>query len=71
MAATDQVATVRERIYVGGEWVPSSGTGRLEVVNAATEEVMGSIPEWTAEDVDRAVAAARAAFDCWSRTPVD
>jgi acyl-CoA reductase-like NAD-dependent aldehyde dehydrogenase len=71
MAATDEVTTVRERIYVGGEWVPSSGTGRLEVVNAATEEVMGSIPEGTAEDVDRAVAAARAAFDGWSRTSVD
>ena len=59
----------RDAIYVGGEWVASTGSGRLEVVNAATEEVMGAVPEGTAEDVDRAVAAARAAFPAWSRTP--
>ena len=71
MATTEQAAQVRDRIYVGGEWVPSSGSGTLEVVNAATEAVMGTIPEGTAQDVDRAVAAARAAFDGWSQTSVD
>ncbi len=61
----------RDHVYVGGEWVESTGTGALEVVNSATEEVMGTIPEGTAEDVDRAVRAAREAFETWSQTSVD
>ncbi len=58
----------QDSLYIDGQWVPSTGTGTLEVVNASTEEVMGSIPEGTADDVDRAVAAARAAFDGWAAT---
>jgi acyl-CoA reductase-like NAD-dependent aldehyde dehydrogenase len=69
--ATEQQPQVRDRIYIGGEWVPSAGSGVLEVVNATTEEVMGSIPEGTPEDVDRAVQAARTAFEGWSQTSVD
>ena len=61
----------RDRIYVGGEWVASTGAGTIEVVNAATEEVMATVPEGTADDVDRAVAAARVAFSGWARTPVE
>ena len=71
MATTEQAVQVRDRIYIGGEWVQSSGTGALEVVNSATEQVMGSVPEGTADDVDRAVDAARAAFASWSQTSVD
>jgi acyl-CoA reductase-like NAD-dependent aldehyde dehydrogenase len=59
-----------DRIYIGGEWVEPSGAGRIEVTDSTTEKVMGSVPEGTPEDVDRAVAAARAAFDGWSQTPV-
>lgn len=59
------------KIYVDGAWIPSDGTGTIEVINAATEEVMGSIPEGTASDVDKAVAAARRAFDSWAATPVE
>ena len=62
---------VRDRLYIGGEWVEPSASGTMEVVNATTEEVMGRIPEGTAEDVARAVAAARAAFEPWSRTSVE
>ena len=58
-------------IYIDGAWVPSDGTGRIEVINAGTEQVMGSIPEGTASDVDKAVAAARRAFDSWAATPVE
>ncbi len=58
-------------IYIDGAWVPSDGTGRIEVINAGTEQVMGSIPEGTASDVDKAVAAARRAFESWSGTPVE
>ncbi|MGI8751384.1 MAG: aldehyde dehydrogenase family protein [Acidimicrobiales bacterium] len=61
----------RDTIYVNGEWVPSAGTGTLPVTNSTTEEVMGTIPEGTPEDVDKAVAAARVAFGGWSATPPD
>jgi len=67
--ATEPKLTVRDKIYIGGEWVPSSGSDVIEVVNAGTEEVMGSVPSGTAEDVDRAVQAARAAFTSWADTP--
>ena len=59
----------RDKVFIGGEWVEPSGGERIEVVNATTEEVMGSIPACSPEDADRAVAAARAAFDSWSQTP--
>jgi acyl-CoA reductase-like NAD-dependent aldehyde dehydrogenase len=59
---------VRDRIYIDGGWVPSAGTGTIPVVNSSTEETMGTIPEGTAADVDRAVAAARRAFPAWSST---
>ena len=62
---------VRDKLYVGGSWVPSTGTGSLEVINSATEEVMGTIPEGTPEDVDRAVRAAADAFATWSTTSRD
>jgi aldehyde dehydrogenase (NAD+) len=59
---------VRDQLYIGGEWVEPAGEGSIEVVNPTTEEVIGRIPEGTAEDADRAVRAARAAFDSWSQT---
>lgn len=55
-----------EQIYLNGQWTAASGTGRLEVTDSATEEVIATIPEGTAADVDAAVAAARAAFEGWS-----
>jgi acyl-CoA reductase-like NAD-dependent aldehyde dehydrogenase len=71
LAGHDQGPIVRDKLYIGGEWVDPSGDGVLEVIDSTTEQVMGSVPEGTAEDLDRAVAAARAAFDAWSTTPVD
>jgi aldehyde dehydrogenase (NAD+) len=62
-------ALVRDKLYIGGEWVEPAGDGSIEVVNPTTEEVVGRIPEGTAEDADRAVRAARTAFDSWSQTP--
>jgi acyl-CoA reductase-like NAD-dependent aldehyde dehydrogenase len=67
--ATAAELQVRDRIFIGGEWVEPSGSERIEVINATTEEVMGTIPACTAVDADRAVAAACEAFDSWSRTP--
>jgi acyl-CoA reductase-like NAD-dependent aldehyde dehydrogenase len=63
---------VRDALFIGGTWVrPDAGDGVIEVVNAATEEVMGSVPDGGPADVDRAVAAAGAAFDDWSRSSVE
>jgi acyl-CoA reductase-like NAD-dependent aldehyde dehydrogenase len=62
-------ALVRDKLYIGGEWVEPAGDGSIEVVNPTTEEVIGRVPEGTPEDADRAVRAARAAFDSWSQTP--
>lgn len=59
------------RLYIGGEWVRPSSNERIDVVNAATEGVMGRVPAGGAADVDRAVAAARAAFVDWSATSLD
>ena len=58
-----------DRIYLGGRWVPSAGTDTIEVVSPRTEEVVATVPHAGADDVDAAVAAARAAFDRgpWSR----
>jgi len=58
----------RDKLFIDGSWVPSTGRGSLQVVNSTTEEVMGRIPDGTAEDVDRAARAAAAAFSGWSRT---
>ncbi len=68
MAATAETLT-REALFIGGEWADPVGSGTLEVINSTTEEVMGTIPEGTAEDVDAAVTAARATFAGWSATP--
>jgi acyl-CoA reductase-like NAD-dependent aldehyde dehydrogenase len=62
---------VRDKLYIGGSWVPSTGTGTLDVVNSTTEEVIGTIPEGTPEDVDRAARAAADAFESWSATSRD
>ncbi|NMO04067.1 aldehyde dehydrogenase family protein [Gordonia sp. TBRC 11910] len=56
--------------YIDGAWQSSHGTGRLDVVNSATEEVIGSVAAGDADDAKAAVAAARAAFDAWAATPV-
>ncbi len=62
---------VREMLYMDGRWVRSTGSGTIAVFNSATEEVIGTVPDGTPEDVDRAVRAASTAFPEWSRTSVD
>ncbi|HLN16182.1 MAG TPA: aldehyde dehydrogenase family protein [Acidimicrobiales bacterium] len=62
---------VRDKIYIDGAWVPSSGSGTLDVIDSTTEEVIGTIPDGTAEDVDRAAEAAARAFKEWSATSVE
>ena len=61
----------RDALYIDGAWVPAKGGGTIDVIDAATEEVIGRIPEGTLAYADRAVAAARRAFEGWSQTPIE
>jgi betaine-aldehyde dehydrogenase len=54
--------------FIDGEFVDPADGRRTPVVNPATGETIAEAPESTAADVDRAVAAARAAFDGWAKT---
>lgn len=56
----------RTKIYVDGAWIESTGSGRIDVLNPATEELIGTVAEGTVEDVDAAAKAARKAFPAWS-----
>jgi aldehyde dehydrogenase (NAD+) len=59
------------KIYINGQWVNSTGTEKLTVVNPSTEEPIETIPRGTAEDVDKAARAAAAAFDDWAQSSVE
>lgn len=56
-------------MYIDGAWRPAAGGDRIEVVDPATEQVIGRVPAGGAEDVDAAVRAARAALPGWAATP--
>ncbi|MFE7776742.1 aldehyde dehydrogenase family protein [Streptomyces sp. NPDC057445] len=56
-------------MYIGGMWRPAVGADTIAVVNPADEQVIAHVPAGTAEDVDAAVRAARAAFPGWAATP--
>ncbi|MFI7018118.1 aldehyde dehydrogenase family protein [Streptomyces sp. NPDC050164] len=56
-------------MYIGGAWRPAAGHDVIEVVNPVDEQVIGTVPAGTAEDVDAAVRAARAALPEWAATP--
>jgi len=62
-------AVQTSKLFIGGKWVDSSGEEMLEVINPATEAVIGAVPQATPADVHRAVEAARSAFDSgpWPR----
>jgi aldehyde dehydrogenase (NAD+) len=60
----------RDHIYIDGSWRLSAG-GVIDVDSAITGEVFGRIPDGTVDDVQEAVAAARAAFPAWSQTSLD
>jgi len=60
-----------DKHYYDGAWQVSMGADAIEVLSSATEEVVGRVPRGGVEDVDRAVKAARRAFESWSRIPVE
>jgi len=56
------------KFYIDGQWVDPTELETLDVINPATEEVCGKIALGSAADVDKAVKAARRAFESWSQT---
>jgi aldehyde dehydrogenase (NAD+) len=60
-----------DKHYYGGAWQAPAGTETIDVVSSATEETFARVPRGTAEDVDRAVRAARDAFGPWSAATVE
>ncbi len=51
------------QLYIGGEWTDAESVGTIEVIDPATEEVIGSVPEGSVKTAQQAIAAAREAFD--------
>lgn len=62
-----------ERLYIGGAWVQPSSSTRIEIISPSSEERVTAVAEAQTADVDRAVAAARKAFDRgpWSRSSLE
>jgi betaine-aldehyde dehydrogenase len=63
-----------DRLFIGGDWVAPEGSDTIAVISPSTEEVIARVPDGTEADIDKAVAAARTAFDRgpWPRmTPVE
>src|ERR1700739_246193 len=64
----------RNEFFIGGQWVRPASDRRFTLVNASTEEIMGTVPEAVEADIDAAVAAARQALtnSAWTTmTPAD
>jgi betaine-aldehyde dehydrogenase/aminobutyraldehyde dehydrogenase len=57
-----------QKIFIGGEWTDAASGQTMAVINPATEEIIAEVPRCGAEDVDRAVAAAKAAYPAWFDT---
>ena len=62
------VTASRFRMFINGDWTDAAGGETTQVINPATEEVIAEVPKGGEADVDRAVEAARAAFESWSLT---
>src|SRR5690349_16430191 len=58
-------------MLIGGEWRQAASSEEIEVVNPATEEVVGSVPSGDVADVELAVATAQQAFPAWAATDVE
>src|SRR5207245_10535539 len=56
-------AVKHRQMFVGGEWVDAASGEAQPIISPATGEVIAEVPKATAEDVDRAIAAAKKAFE--------
>ena len=72
MNAKQNTVIEYEKLFIGGEWVTSSGSETITVTSPHTEGVVGRVPSATTADMDRAVEIARATFESgvWSQTPL-
>ncbi|WP_084242772.1 aldehyde dehydrogenase [Planomicrobium okeanokoites] len=59
----------KHQLYVNGEYIDSTGTEWIDIINPATEEVISQIPKGNEQDVDKAVEAAFQAQQAWELTP--
>ncbi|HEY6696891.1 MAG TPA: aldehyde dehydrogenase family protein [Acidimicrobiales bacterium] len=59
---------IHDKLYIDGAWVPSTGSDTIDVHDSTNGEVIAQVPAGTADDVDAAATAARAAFESWSQT---
>lgn len=64
------MTTAYNKFYINGEWVEPANSSTLDVINPANEEAFATISMGTAQDVDAAARAARAAFPAWSQSTV-
>ena len=62
------LTATRRRMFINGDWSDATDGETMPVMNPATEETIDEVPKGTEADIDRAVAAARAAFGDWSQT---
>ena len=62
---------LRDKFYIGGQWLAPSSKETIDVHRAGDGAVMGKVPAGTEKDINAAVAAARAAFESWSATPAE
>src|SRR3984885_7161450 len=63
-----------DRLFIGGDWVAPGESDTISVISPSTEQVIARVPDGTEADIDKAVAAARTAFDHgpWPRmTPAE
>lgn len=65
------MTTAYNKFYINGEWIEPSNRSTLDVINPATEEAFATISMGSAEDVDAAAKAARAAFADWSQSSIE
>jgi len=63
--------TIYPAHYINGQWAKAQSSETLPVHDSSTEEVMATVPAGTAQEAERAVLAARAAFEGWSTLPVE
>ena len=66
---SDLLASVPDRLFIGGEWVPASGGRTLDVYDPSTGEVIRTIADASPEDGMRALDAAVEAAASWASTP--
>jgi aldehyde dehydrogenase (NAD+)/betaine-aldehyde dehydrogenase len=61
---------IRDTLFIDGRWVAPVGSGLIDVIDPSDASVYARIPEGAPQDAEAAIAAANAAFEAWSRTPV-